>query len=110
MQRPGDLVLRIADTKPRKTHNMVRLSADRTLFAFAGLWARLCGAHGPKSAPKGQDGDRINAVLAAAGFNFHLLLRWLTALLRLSPGRNPIGSKLAASLTPRSKRFFTGDC
>jgi IS5 family transposase len=28
---------------------------------------------------KGQDGDRINAVLAAAGFNFHLLLRWLAA-------------------------------
>jgi transposase, IS5 family len=31
---------------------------------------------------KGTDGDRINAVLAAAGFNFHLLLRWLAALLR----------------------------
>jgi IS5 family transposase len=30
----------------------------------------------------GQNGDRINAVLAAAGFNFHLLLRWLAALLR----------------------------
>jgi IS5 family transposase len=31
---------------------------------------------------KGRDGDRINAVLAAAGFNFGLLLRWLAALLR----------------------------
>jgi IS5 family transposase len=31
---------------------------------------------------KGRDGDRVNAVLAAAGFNFHLLLRWLAALLR----------------------------
>ena len=31
---------------------------------------------------KGQDGDRINAVLTAAGFNFRLLLRWLAALLR----------------------------
>ena len=31
---------------------------------------------------KGKAGDRINAVLAAAGFNFHLLLRWFTALLR----------------------------
>ena len=31
---------------------------------------------------KGRDGDRANAVLAAAGFNFHLLLRWLAALLR----------------------------
>jgi transposase, IS5 family len=31
---------------------------------------------------KGRDGDRVNAVLAAVGFNFRLLLRWLTALLR----------------------------
>jgi hypothetical protein len=25
---------------------------------------------------KGRDGDRINALLAAVGFNFNLLLRW----------------------------------
>jgi IS5 family transposase len=31
---------------------------------------------------KGRDGDRANAILAAAGFNFHLLLRWFEALLR----------------------------
>jgi IS5 family transposase len=31
---------------------------------------------------KGYKGDRINAVLAAAGFNFRLLLRWLAELLR----------------------------
>ena len=31
---------------------------------------------------KGYDGDRINAVLAAAGYNFRLLLRWLAELLR----------------------------
>jgi hypothetical protein len=30
----------------------------------------------------GQHGDRINAVLAASGFNFHLLLRWLAELSR----------------------------
>ena len=30
---------------------------------------------------KGRDGDRINAVLAAAGFNFSLLIRWLERLL-----------------------------
>src|SRR5205823_6160613 len=43
---------------------------------------------------KGRDGDRINAVLAAAGFNFSLLLRWLEELLRvllliLRPGLLP---------------------
>ena len=43
---------------------------------------------------KGRDGDRINAVLAAAGFNFSLLLRWLEELLRvllliLRPGLPP---------------------
>jgi len=32
---------------------------------------------------KGRLGDRINAVLAAAGYNFGLLLRWLAELLRL---------------------------
>jgi IS5 family transposase len=31
---------------------------------------------------KGRDGDKANAVLAAAGFNFSLLLRWFEALLR----------------------------
>lgn len=31
---------------------------------------------------KGRDGDRINAILAAAGYNFALLIRWLAALLR----------------------------
>jgi IS5 family transposase len=31
---------------------------------------------------KGRGGDRINAVLAAAGYNFSLLLRWVERLLR----------------------------
>ena len=31
---------------------------------------------------KGRAGDRSNAVLAAAGYNFSLLLRWLARLLR----------------------------
>ncbi len=31
---------------------------------------------------KGRDGDRANAVLAAAGYNFRLLVRWFEALLR----------------------------
>ena len=31
---------------------------------------------------KGREGDRINAVLAAAGYNFSLLRRWFEAILR----------------------------
>jgi IS5 family transposase len=31
---------------------------------------------------KGRAGDRANAVLAAAGYNFSLLLRWLARLFR----------------------------
>jgi len=31
---------------------------------------------------RGHDGDRINVVLAAASYNFGLLLRWLERLLR----------------------------
>ena len=40
-------------------------------------------------------GDGINAVLAAAGYNFSLLLRWLKALLSL----------LIAVLQPREKQL-----
>lgn len=36
---------------------------------------------------KGRDGDRINAVLAGAGQNFRLLLRWFEALLGLMLAR-----------------------
>jgi IS5 family transposase len=59
---------------------------------------------------KGRDGDRINAVLAAAGYNFGLLLRWLERLLRalmrmllavLAPAQN------AQKNAPQ--RFFTVD-
>ena len=32
---------------------------------------------------KGHDGDRINAVLAAAGYNFSLLRRWFAELFRV---------------------------
>ena len=32
---------------------------------------------------KGRDGDRINAVLAAAGYNFGLLRYWFKELLRV---------------------------
>ena len=55
---------------------------------------------------KGRDGDRINAVLAAAGYNFGLLLRWLQRLLRAllrmllaipAPARNPQRTLLIGS-------------
>ena len=38
---------------------------------------------------KGRDGDRTNAILAAAGYNFALLLRWLARLLRALPQGAP---------------------
>ena len=31
---------------------------------------------------KGRKGDRANAILAAAGYNFSLLIRWLAAIWR----------------------------
>jgi IS5 family transposase len=37
---------------------------------------------------EGRDGDRSNAVLAAAGYNFALLLRWLARLFAPSSGRS----------------------
>ena len=39
-----------APTTPRKTPTWFALSADRPLFAFAGLWTPCRGVRGPKSA------------------------------------------------------------
>ena len=38
--------------------------------------------HMDRNCLKGRDGDRINAVLAAAGYNFALLVCWFEALWR----------------------------
>ena len=59
---------------------------------------------------KGRLGNRINAVPAAAGYNFGLLLRWLAENLACHhPGlhRNRPGSK--DHLNQRSSAFFTED-
>jgi putative SOS response-associated peptidase YedK len=45
-----DLVLRISDTKPRKTPKWFALAYDRPLSAFAGLWTQWRGVRGPRSA------------------------------------------------------------
>ena len=54
---------------------------------------------------KGRDGDRINAVLAAAGYNFSLLLRWLAellhALIAMLDGARQVPPKLLKSTTAR---------
>ena len=47
---------------------------------------------------KGREGDRINAVLAAAGYNFSLLLRWLKRLLRALI-RAPLAAPQGAQIT-----------
>src|ERR1700720_524544 len=49
---------------------------------------------------KGRDGDRTNAVLAAAGYNFGLLLRWLTRLLRALFQPRSQSSRRPAGLKP----------
>ena len=53
---------------------------------------------------KGRVGDRVNAVLAAAGYNFGLLLRWLAELLRTI-----IRAFAETVLAERSPAFFTAD-
>ena len=57
---------------------------------------------------KGRDGDRINPVLAAAGFNFHLLLRWFERILRalMQLLHQP---PTATRLNLRTAENFTGD-
>ena len=58
----------------------------------------------------GRDGNGINAVLAAAGYNFSLLLRWFEELLRvlsLILCHAPLGRP--ASPNRCRKTFFTAD-
>src|SRR5438045_1462969 len=59
---------------------------------------------------KGRDGDRINAVLAAAGYNFTLLLRWLARLLRaLFQALATTIAECSLGLKTLAQPFFTGD-
>ena len=57
---------------------------------------------------KGRDGDRINAVLAAAGYNFCLLLRWLADFCVPSSGPSPKLSRLKRSLKSAVVRVLHG--
>jgi transposase, IS5 family len=53
----------------------------------------------------GRDGDRINAVLAAAGYNFSLLLRWFAELLRalsLILCHAPLGRPASPNTVPQN--------
>ena len=57
---------------------------------------------------KGHEGDRINAVLAAASYNFGLLRRSFERFLRVAwliIGRAILAPRLP--LAPRSETFFT---
>jgi IS5 family transposase len=55
---------------------------------------------------KGRLGDRINAVLAAAGYNFGLLLRWLAELLRVI---TPAFFEIVPAQNIAWASFFTDD-
>ncbi len=46
---------------------------------------------------KGREGDYANATLAAAGYNFSLIIRWFEALLRAL-----IAAILRAAFTPQT--------
>ncbi len=52
---------------------------------------------------KGRDGDRINAILAGAGYNYRLVLKWLRPLLArimaaiLNAMRPPLTAPLVSS-------------
>ena len=57
---------------------------------------------------KGRDGDCINAVLAAAGYNFTLFIKWFEALLRALITA-VLRASFARHVKIRQRRFFTDD-
>jgi hypothetical protein len=59
---------------------------------------------------KGRGGDRINALLAIAGYNFARLLRWFSQLLRtLFRTLFGVAAPTRRSLKIAANRFFTDD-
>ena len=64
---------KLVDTSHHRDDNQNPTVADPAYSKKAAL---------PGGRLKGRDGDRINAVLAAVGYNSGLLLRWLKRLLR----------------------------
>jgi IS5 family transposase len=59
---------------------------------------------------KGRDGDRANAVLAAAGYNFGLLLGWFEApLCALIAALFRAGLTLPNRVKIRQRGFLTND-
>ena len=64
----------------RQLQNLTVEIADLLFDGLARLKQQPDGGH--QLGITGRDGDRINAVLAAAGYNFSLLLRWSAKLLR----------------------------
>ena len=59
---------------------------------------------------KGRDGDRANAVLAAAGYNFSLLVRWFETSFACPDRGNPQSCSYASnSVKIHQHGFFTGD-
>jgi hypothetical protein len=77
--QPGDVVtVTRIDRLARSTGDPHRPPPHLMPARPCDIYATSGGATGSN----GRDGDRINAVLAAAGYNFGLLLRWLEWLLR----------------------------
>jgi len=70
---------------PRPTSQAHRIDPPRDASPRrrrAGHWHMKAEHRMGRNYLTGRDGDRINAVLAAASYNFGLLLRWLERLLR----------------------------
>ncbi len=55
----------------------------------------------------GQQGDALNAILAAAGYNFSLLLRWLKGFLLLLIALLQLRPKSVAAWGPDCSRSTT---
>src|SRR3546814_6965779 len=59
-----------------------RSTRTDTLFPYTTLFRSKAEHRMQRNYLKGCHGDHANAVLAAAGYNFRLLIRWLEAFLR----------------------------
>jgi hypothetical protein len=68
--------------KHQKKSNMPRIDEENAWWGATPIGHLKDDHRLRRNYLKGRDGDRINAVLAAAGYNFSLLRRWFEEFLR----------------------------
>ncbi len=74
--------MRIRSGQKRGVHGQIKKEPRRRSAIEAVIGHCKTDGHLSRNFLKGHDGDQINAVMSAVGYNLRLILKWLMKLLR----------------------------